>query len=394
VAEDSGSDVGSIKISAREILDKIQRGEPVEYDGVVIDGGLNLEELDLPIQHIERTEAQKKLDCLEEVKLVVSRITISDSVIDGSLNFSSIIFKEPLFFFRVQFNGDAYFIGSQFSGEVRFVDCKFNGDAKFAGTQFSGRSFFNLSQFSFVTFFISQFNGDATFVGSRFNGNASFDYSQFSGDANFVRPQFDGDAYFIGSQFSGEARFDGSEFKRDVLFNNVALKKVGGFHLPQCRFNRIYVEFSDIKKGLSFDSEAYLSLIANYKLLGWFEDADECYYFYRSNSDINDPIRRLFDLAARYSYGYGVKPVRPLAWSVFIIMLSGLIFYYVSNGIASFGSALFFSANIFTSGASSLIDSTTISMTGSLAYLVTLERLLGWVFFVLFIASIGKTIIR
>ena len=45
-------------VQASEILAEIERGEPVKYDEVVVEGDLNLSELDLPIKHVERTESE------------------------------------------------------------------------------------------------------------------------------------------------------------------------------------------------------------------------------------------------------------------------------------------------------------------------------------------------
>ena len=43
-------------IPASEILEKIARGEPVEYDDVIVEGDLDLRGLDLLTEHVERTE--------------------------------------------------------------------------------------------------------------------------------------------------------------------------------------------------------------------------------------------------------------------------------------------------------------------------------------------------
>ena len=45
------SEIALTEISAREILDKIQKGEPVKYDHVRIIGDLDVSKLDLPKKH-------------------------------------------------------------------------------------------------------------------------------------------------------------------------------------------------------------------------------------------------------------------------------------------------------------------------------------------------------
>jgi len=42
-------------IQASEILAKIERGEDVEYDDVIVEGDLDISGLELPTKHVERT---------------------------------------------------------------------------------------------------------------------------------------------------------------------------------------------------------------------------------------------------------------------------------------------------------------------------------------------------
>jgi hypothetical protein len=89
--------------------------------------------------------------------------------------------------------------------------------------------------------------------------------------------------------------------------------------------------------------------------------------------------------------GYGVKPARPLIWSALIIMLSAA-FFKVYLSMPS-GEAFFFSATAFTSGINPLLNSAIAHFPhgGYPLYVVTVERLLGPVFFAPFLASIAKT---
>ncbi len=43
------------EVLASEILEKIQNGEPVEYDHVRVRGDLDVSKLDLPTKHVNRT---------------------------------------------------------------------------------------------------------------------------------------------------------------------------------------------------------------------------------------------------------------------------------------------------------------------------------------------------
>ena len=65
------------------------------------------------------------------------------------------------------------------------------------------------------------------------------------------------------------------------------------------------------------------------------------------------------------------------------------------NQTISLGESFALSATALTSGAKDLISTpANISIAGISAYMVTLERVLGWVLFALFLAALGKTVIR
>ncbi|MCR3884530.1 MAG: hypothetical protein NUK54_09175, partial [Methanothrix sp.] len=56
-------------IQARDILAKIERGEDVEYDGVIVEGDLDITELELPTEYVYRTEDEKMRSLPEELKV-------------------------------------------------------------------------------------------------------------------------------------------------------------------------------------------------------------------------------------------------------------------------------------------------------------------------------------
>jgi hypothetical protein len=110
--------------------------------------------------------------------------------------------------------------------------------------------------------------------------------------------------------------------------------------------------------------------------------------------------------------------VRPLGWSVLFILLGGAFFFFTKSirrskgqepsgrrlrairgkelpqraGEVSIWEAFLLSATYFTSGASAIIFSVPeeFSPLGRSRYVVVILRLLGWIFFVLFLTSLGK----
>jgi hypothetical protein len=335
----------------------------------------------------------------------------------GGTEFKEISFRES------QFNGDAYFWGSIFNNTAVFSGSNFEkvayfrevifrSNAHFIQSNFNDAYFMNSTFNKAADFKKSQFNGRASFWKSLFNGNASFWSSTFNKSVDFKELNFIGPSNFRGSSFIDSVDFSGSHFLGDAsfsesLFNNEAYLMGTTFendlNLTLAKYKALYIRWSNINS-LDYDDSAYLSLIDNFKRLGFFMDANNCYYRYRIDRRQDLPTHyRPIDWILMAFYGYGTKPEYPLAWAVFIIFISGY-FFYKTNGIRkstnpaesriSLGDAFIFSATAFTSGASAIIDSSKdMSPFGASRYVVTLERLLGWIFFALFLTALGKTII-
>lgn len=405
------------ELQSSELLAKIERGEPLRYKNVILKG-----DLDLSLLSLNKDASGKRI--------VISEIELQNSKIEGKTDFRDIIFQNPISLLAVNFNGTVYFGGSQFNRVANFSGSKFEGDSQFGSVTFSETAIFVGSRFGgCVNFTNAQFKGDVSFSGSKFIKNAIFNGvrlgrtvifrgAKFSGPAIFTASKFCGYSDFLEAQFQKNVDFDDTQFERPVSFQAVRFGGDAVFEdaifnveldLKRCKYDKLYIEWENIYN-LAYDESSYQLLIENFKKLGLFDAADKCYYKFRLErlkikNPIRSPIKYLFDLAAQISYGYGVKPERPLIWSIFVILLGGAFFYTNNSTLASpssdisFGDALLFSANIFTSGMSSLVASSLKSSgnllpSGISLYAVTIERFLGWILFVLFLASIGKTIVR
>jgi hypothetical protein len=96
-------------VPASEILAKIEKGQPVEYDHVIITGDLNLSKLGLQSKYIDRSGIEKPSGLLKGIKIVRSLIRINDSVIDGIVDFSSTILENSTNFRGTVFNSTVDF---------------------------------------------------------------------------------------------------------------------------------------------------------------------------------------------------------------------------------------------------------------------------------------------
>jgi len=398
-------------VPAKEILSRISRDEPVDFDFITITGDLNLSELDLPSKLVARSDGS-----FQPFQIVRSPIRILDSRIDGNVDFTRAILESSISFHRTYFNSSVDFSSSKFNSSVDFVGAEFNSSA---------------------AFWSSSFNGPASFGYSSFNGPVDFGYSSLKGFANFMHSSFYGDSNFGYSSFNDLAIFDESKFDKLINFRRSLFGK--GLSLKNLDFVEIYLEWNAINNIYrNFDGKVYLSLIESYKARGFYSDADNCYYAFRKEQFFNrritdDPLMYLFDLGGWIFYGYGKRPLFPLGWSVGSILLFGAIWRigklrthkdagqrgifekYRSNmgdirqrqpqnrnlrsELRILAEDMAFSAAVFLSGTKLFVDPPEISesLRWSRSFvkgMFTFERILGAFFSILLFLAISGTVVR
>ena len=410
----------SYEVPASDVLALISNNEPVEYDHVTIKGNLNFNQQQL------------------------HSIRISDSRIDGVVNFNNAKFLDLVNFERTkflkdadfsgsQFMQDAILSGSQFMGDADFSESKFNGNADLREAKFSGRADFGNSKFNGTVYFSgSQFSKDADFWSSNFkryadfqstnfredsdfwranfNDIANFQSSNFKRYADFSESKFSGNADFSESKFNGRADFGSSSFNEDADFQGSNFTETANFKDSQFNkklnfrfigFNKLIFDWYSIKNHNLFtaDKDSFIILINHFKNMGDVASADDCYYHYRNwrkTSDSLFSINWFTDRIFLISCGYGVKPLYTIILSFVLILIFSFI--YKRNGIvqklgknASHMDALFFSASIFFT----LPPTPTIwSYSERWRFFVLLEDTMGWILMTLFIVTMGNVILR
>ena len=354
-------------VQAEEILAKIERGEPVEYENVVIEGDLNLNKVELPTEHVERTKFEiEDLRLAEEAKLVSSPIIIIKSEIQNAVYFGDVIFRDSVIFRGTKFRKDANFRWARFKHVAAiFHNVQFRGDAYFYGVRFEGGADFIGAQFhEYAIFITAKFRFGAIFTKAEFNNSVvSFEESEFNGDVLFIGTRFIGDANFLKAKFNGS------------------------LNLKEVRFDRLFVNWNDIKNCLECDITLYPTLIKNYNNISFFEDADNCYYKYRKISQSeNLPFwSKLYDHIAWLSCGYGVRPGYTLGWILVAMYIFWVIFLGCSQSIFE---AIYFSSVSLTGSSPSDLP------IGAWKYAVMAESVLGYLFLALFIVVLARKMIR
>ena len=167
--------------------------------------------------------------------------------------------------------------------------------------------------------------------------------------------------------------------------------------LNDAEFDRLIVRWHSIKDHLMKDKfdpainedAVYLSLIKGFKELGWFDDADKCYYYYRTvrrKEILEGLMPKLLDYIAWIAYGYGVRPGNPLILSLVLFLISIIIFvsgFGLQEPLESIINATYLSVFVFTS------SPRTDPLTGFYGIWGMIERIAGWLLMACFLCCIS-----
>jgi Pentapeptide repeats (9 copies) len=370
-----------------------------------------------------------------------------DSKFNGITDFSNSRFNGDAEFSDAEFNDDAYFSLAVFKDTANFWSSAFNDLAHFRSSTFNGLANFGASEFSGSSFRSSAFNGFANFGASEFKDNADFGYSAFNGDIDFGYSVFNDIVDFPFSVFNGTANFNADIFNKGADFNDVVFRGYTSFNSSQFKGDALFedaifqntLSLTRVRYGylvnlymrwhninhLEYDDAAYLSLLKNFKTLGYNDDYDQCYYQYRKEhraqpwpgiSDAEEFGRKFVDYFLQYLYGYGTRPRNALIFSVFTVMIFGIFWKVLGLGGPhdvtksalkpdqewlndDIIAILIFSATVFLSGMRLFVDPPALPRIegrsrSTIKSAFVLERVLGMMFFVLFFIAWSAIIVR
>lgn len=260
-------------VEASVISNAIQRGEPVTYDCVVVTDDLG----PLTMQKIKLKIGDEKFLELYNVK---SPIAITNSIIQGKVNFEDVIFRSTVDFRGTTFLKEVNFMGSIFCQQCVFegshfqevthfgdlVKCnpridkhiRFIGGANFKKTVFEKYVDFNRAEFEESAEFSSQnrqesfnnrsiFKGHTIFSGARFKSIAHFETCEFQDvqyGAEFRGAIFKKEAYFQEATFNGYTNFLNTTFEEYTDFSNTKFSsQMQGVGFAEANFNGYVTDF-------------------------------------------------------------------------------------------------------------------------------------------------------
>jgi hypothetical protein len=381
-------------IQAADILKEIQNGQPVELDHVRVVGDLILSNLSLPV------------DSETNLQSINSPIRINDSIIEGIVDFKGSTFGEKVNFQNTNFKNKVDFSNSELNGPIGFINAVFDNSALFTNTTFSRFAHFKGAKFNAYMSFAnakfldiadlseSQIVGDADFTNTYFASLVSFFGSQFNAHVRFNNAKFNGNPLIWNSDYGGIVDFNYSKFNGPVYFTGANFRGKGTFNSTS--FSSYVIDWKSIKNIYNGDIASQLALIKNFRDHGQFNDADECYLSYRLQY-----MKSPFDYLSWLSCGFGVKPIYPLIWSVFSILIFGILFFY-KKSIQTISKpqedisgldAFYFSAMIFFVSHPPTDWRPSEKWKWSKLY-IFIEDVLGWMLLTLFIVTLTSKMMQ
>lgn len=341
------------------------------------------------------------------------RFTDSHFIEDAKFH-GGVVFGRYAEFDKCTFSGYAFFNGAEFRDDVTFIMSNFCGYSLFNDVQFMRRANFEDATFQEAYFEGASFGESVSFKNVSFGGDVRFWEASFGGAADFREVNFSQNSSFYDAGFNEGGRFDGAVFNHHLS-------------LSRTDFSGLRMPWESIKNSLVYDRDTYFNLMRNYGDLGWFADFGGCYYQYRdlqrqSRSWRDDGLSKAMDTLAWF-YGYGVRPLRAIAFMLSLIVLFSVV-YEIKGGIrrsrkmelggervvftlkglgerkfqilfdpvedeekTGIKDALYFSACTFT-----FRDTGELSPQGTCAQIARIERWIGLILFGLLLAYITKQI--
>ena len=223
-------------IDASEIIEKINNGQDVIYENVIIEGDLDFTQVDNLLY------ADLNLDryVISDLDDMYDRTSDNYYVeIDSKIEFINCEFEGVVTGYRVdeeenriynaKFNNTVSFGGCTFTADVNFKYSLFEEETEMEYSILEAVSNFKYAQFnSIINFSGTDFYSYSNFSSARFNGLAVFQKTNFNKKALFGQANFAKAVYFTGTTFTERALFTYAKFK-EAVFSNARFDSDGVF---------------------------------------------------------------------------------------------------------------------------------------------------------------------
>lgn len=338
------SDSTETSVKPDVILDCLRAGQPVNLDGITVEGDLELTSLN------ENSEQSIAISS----PLIISNSHFTGSLISYNADTETVVlFQEPVDLRGSQFDGSVDFTGATFEDFAHFENIHFEAGANFTQATFQNGSSFHKTIFNdSSSFMLASISGVLDFSEAQFFTLANFSWLRstqstdllLQTDIVYAGARFNGGVYFIGAVFENPVLFNDAVFRRNtpddaVLFTDATFTTLD---LTSATFNSAQLELS----GLHYEElimpnfhpsilatqnsvEGLSTLKENFRKQGNLEIANEITYWQNSLERKGKHIATqiLETIFLDWTFGYGLKPIHALMTSVILILFFA-IFYY------------------------------------------------------------------
>jgi uncharacterized protein YjbI with pentapeptide repeats len=263
------------EVPASEILEKIKKGLPVNYNRIKILDVLDVSSLNMSKKHVHRYQDEiDEMGLKEDLTVIPAHISITNSEINGITGFSNAIFENGVSFKSSMFSRDADFRGSQFTEFADFSGSNLSGSSSFLGAKITIRDQTIQAQriLDIIEMGIGIDCERVTVEGdvdlSRLknveikNGSIfqRFDYQHFYGLCTNGLKVIKSSLEFKNTNFLGKLNFSCCQFKRDIDFWICALTKDAVFERSlfcgNVQFRRVGFQKYSVFRGSQFIKDA------------------------------------------------------------------------------------------------------------------------------------------
>ena len=334
----------TLTVSSDVILDCLRAGQSVNFDGVKIEGDLDLTSLN--------ENSAPSISIFSVLMIRNSRFTGSLSSFNGD-NETVVIFQGKVDLRGSQFDKSADFTGATFEEFAHFENTQFSSGANFTQVTFqNGASFSNAIFNNSTSFMFANISGGIDFSDAQFFIQANFSWlhstqrnaPRLPDDTLFSRAKFTGTVYFMGAFFENQVLFDDSIFRRSVpadavIFTDSIFKTVD---MTNANFERAQLELSDKPYenlimpnfrpsilSTQNSAEKVSILKENFRQQGRLDIVNEITYWQNctQRQEKHIILRIMETVFLDWTFGYGLKPLHSVKTSVILILFFA-IFYH------------------------------------------------------------------
>lgn len=209
------------KVDSREIIDRVNKGEPVAYRNAQIVGDLDLTQLKNQGVRGKDNTSQTFHVSLVEVPFLFTDCTFTGDIITTrqpeQANIYVTNFTREAKFQNCTFKGAGAFRHALFSDKITFDGSQFEQKADFMHAVFSTRPTFKRAIFTDeVNFRHTEFDKGVDFAKATFEQAIDFRHTGFADDVSFEQATFTKQADFSHAEFSTRAQWSGVSFRQGV----------------------------------------------------------------------------------------------------------------------------------------------------------------------------------